>query len=146
MNCGGAGPALQGLAEAACACVENSLDAGASDIDVVLDFERFGFSVDDNGCGLALDALEALAGAARPGLLPAAHRSLSRIIGNAVVHIRSRARGSFETHALLCTTGGGATCSLAAEQQARQGTNLRVCDLLYRQPVRQKALARTPGG
>ena len=127
---------VSSLAEALAECVGNSLDAGASEVNVELDLAGLGFRVQDNGSGVASPRLALLAqqlqlrgAVGSAGRLPAGASSsgggggsssgmparlgyrgeaLAAICATAAtVELTSRATGSFETHCLVLRRGSG---------------------------------------
>jgi DNA mismatch repair ATPase MutL len=138
---------VSSLAEALAECVGNSLDAGASEINVELDLAALGFRVQDNGSGVAAPRLALLAqqlqmqravgsagrlpgGASsssggRPARLGYRGEALAAICATAAtVELTSRAAGSFETHCLVLRRGSasasGSSGGLAAQLALEQ--------------------------
>ena len=123
---------VSSLAEALAECVGNSLDAGASEVNVELDLAALGFRVQDNGSGVAAPRLALLAqqlqlqgavgsagrwpasassgglgsSSGRPARLGYRGEALAAICATAAtVELTSRAAGSFETHCLVLRRG-----------------------------------------
>lgn len=128
---------VSSLAEALVECVGNSLDAGASEVNVELELAALGFRVQDNGSGVAAPRLALLAqqlqlqgAVSSAGSMPAIASSassggstsgrtarlgyrgeaLAAICATAsTLQLTSRAAGSFETHSLQLRRGSSGT-------------------------------------
>ncbi|KAG6557245.1 hypothetical protein Mapa_001172 [Marchantia paleacea] len=143
---------LLDVAQIAEELVCNSIDAGATQIQVDVDAEAYFMKVDDDGCGIHRDDLtlvgerhatsklhsleELERGVSTLGFRGEALSSLSDI---ALVEITSRCRGTPNTHRKIlkdCATVSIGLCS----QQRSHGTTVVVKDMFYNQPVRRRLL------
>ena len=142
-----ASTALSSLWHAIEICAINSVESGATEIHIELDFETCSFKINDNGHGLTPEAMSLLGSwnitskselAAHLG--GARGEGLASICSTAVVEITSRAANSFETHSCLLKAGEVLQLKLAQEQKPRSGTLLSVRDLFFNRPVARKSL------
>ena len=133
---------LHSISHAVEICVLNSIEAGAREIHVEVDVGNCSFSVSDDGCGVRQQDL-ALLGAWNATSKGEGFRGegLAAICNTAVVEVRSRAQGCFETHSCLVRGGEALQLRLAQEQRPRSGTTVTVKDMFYNRPVIRKAIA-----
>ncbi|CAM6127895.1 unnamed protein product [Calypogeia fissa] len=143
---------LSNVAQIAEELVCNSLDAGATKIEIAVDGEACHMKVDDDGCGISredltlvgerhatsklhsLDELEG--GVATLGFRGEALSSLSDV---SLVEITSRCRGMPNTYRKILKGGTTLSIGLSGEQRT-YGTTVVVRDMFYNQPVRRRLL------
>jgi len=148
-----AGEVIERPASVARELVDNALDAGATQIEVVVEEGgRRRIEVRDDGCGIASDDLPlALARHATSKLRALEDlfaldtfgfrgEGLSSIAAVSRLTILSRATGEVVAHRLRTTGGDIAPAEPAARQQ---GTTVEVLDLFFNTPARLKFLKST---
>ena len=144
-----AGEVIERPASAIKELVENALDAGATQIDIVLhQGGRNLVSIMDNGCGMTKDELEMAVERHTTSKLDEAHlddirhfgfrgEALPSIGSVSRLTITSRARGS-DTAWSLTINGGDKQSAIPAAHP--QGTHIEVRDLFFATPARLKFL------
>jgi len=132
------GPIVQSLPHAVEACVNNSIAAGASRVAVRINPSSFGFSVEDDGRGIAVNLLPRLA----EQQSAAAHGggSLAALATTGCLTVTCKAASAFETFQVTLASGRAVSCGLAAQQRSTQGTVVHVSDLFHSTPVRRKQM------
>jgi DNA mismatch repair protein MutL len=142
-----AGEVVERPAAAVKEMVENSIDAGATQIDVrIADGGKSLIAISDNGCGMSPEELTASldrhATSKLPGedLLNIAHlgfrgEALASISAVSRVKITSRQQGSTEAWSITCEAGQKSQAEPAAHPG---GTDIEVRDLFYATPARLK--------
>lgn len=141
---------IQGLAQAVVECLSNSIDACAANIEIEIDARELSFMVIDDGCGIASSSMAQLglrfatsklrsltelhAGVSTLGFKGEAIASL---VETSVVHVVSRASGSFETCIKILRPGAVLKCGISMEPRPRPGTTVSIRNFLFNQPVRQ---------
>lgn len=135
--------------------VANSVDAKATRIDIEIDSVSFNIRVTDNGCGIPQSCFPSLAlrHATSKHLAKSCDHSshtlgfkgeaLASIAENSVLHISSKAAGTFETHEKLLRGGKLVKQGLTADQRQSTGTVVWMQDFLYNQPVRRRQLEQS---
>lgn len=127
--------------------VENSIDAGATAINVVMDTDGLGFSIQDNGCGISKEDLPLLCERFCTSKLHTEMdiRSIATFgfRGEALASISHISRLLVVTRCPLSELGfsasyiNGALTMPPSPTAAKFGTSLTVKDLFYNNPVRR---------
>lgn len=146
-----AGVGVGSLPQAVAEVLANALDAGSAHVAFRLDAAGASFACEDDGIGILPEAFATLAGRhctskvrtladLQAGVRTLGFRgeALHGLGQVAELHVRSRARGSYETHAKTVRGGAVLRMGLAPEQLCRTGTIVEVKGLLYNQPVRRR--------
>jgi DNA mismatch repair protein MutL len=145
------GYVIQTVAQAVEECLCNSIDAGATEVQIVVDERYLNFEVEDNGHGIPADSFKSLgvrfatsklrnlnqllAGPSTYGFRGEALASLAEC---SVLHISSKARGQFQTWTKVISGGATLQLGLSHHQRKIHGTVVSVKDFQYNQPVRRQ--------
>lgn len=145
------GYVIQTIAQAVEECFSNSIDAGATEVQIVIDERLFNFEIEDNGHGIPADSFgslgvrfatsklrnlnQLLAGPSTYGFRGEALASLAEC---SVLQISSKARGQFQTWTKVISGGVTLQVGLSTNQRKIHGTVVSVKDFQYNQPVRRK--------
>lgn len=141
------GSLAQALEELAANCV----DAQAAHVDIQIDLSSLSLTVVDDGHGVEQVSFSPLAkrhatskvqdvtqldsGVSTLGFKGEALASIAEV---SLLHIISKARGSFETHMKLLKGGKLVKQGLAREQRQKPGTAVCIKDFMFNQPVRRR--------
>ncbi|KAL3149030.1 hypothetical protein ABBQ32_001878 [Trebouxia sp. C0010 RCD-2024] len=129
----------------------NSVDAQATVVSIKVDVSSLSLTVQDDGHGVDQASFSSLAvhhatsklkdlkqltfGVTTLGFKGEA---LASIADMSLLHITSKARGSFETHMRLLKGGKVLKQGLAQEQRQKTGTIVCLKDFMFNQPVKRR--------
>ena len=143
-----AGHTISGFEQAVVALLQNSLDANATKIEVLVHPHDLSCTVSDNGAGVSHADMEKLGSLAfsqyggRETTPPAHRKGLSMFaLGNtSSLAVASRRRGEFQTWHVLCNSQTPAATRLASNQQLSSGTTVSLSLFMSRHHVRRRQL------
>ena len=139
------------LAQALEELAANSVDAQATLVDIHVDLSSLSLTVADDGHGIEQGSFKSLAkrhatsklqnvtqldsGVSTLGFKGEALASIAEV---SLLHVISKAKGSFETHLKLLKGGNLVKQGLAREQRQKTGTTVYIKDFMFNQPVRRR--------
>jgi DNA mismatch repair protein MutL len=140
---------IRSLGQAVEECVQNSLDAKASQIFVEVDLALMGARVEDNGCGIDQQGLHMMGNrycTSKLRSLEELHttgvetlgfrgEALSSIAAVAAVSILSRPRCQFETYYKTFKDGQTVSSGISSKHRASCGTTVCIRDFLHTESV-----------
>ena len=148
-----AGCMIQDFEQAVTELVRNSIDAGASRIDIITNLVEFSLTVVDNGKGIGPEELrllgtpccssQSLVQGRGPPNFGRKGLSIFALASSSSLHVTSRKEGAFQTWERCVEGCTQSKPILSARQQSQCGTTAILTDFMSCQPVRRGQLLRS---